>query len=119
MTRFPMHQILNLAVVKAESLGNVRKHNTITGFSANRKAESLGKIRNRSGRQMGDNNMAFFGNSKLRGSLRFCKVNILSVVVGGAQFARRWIHPGLDLSNDRDGAFYHFPALEMDTYGGS
>ena len=48
------HQILNLVVKKAESLGNVRKNNTIAGFSANRKAESLGKIRNRSGRQMGD-----------------------------------------------------------------
>ncbi len=41
-------------VRSAESLGNVRKHNQLIGFSANRKAESLGKIRNRSGRHLGD-----------------------------------------------------------------
>ncbi len=53
------HQILNLAAVEAESLGNVRKNKHLTGFSANQKTESLGKIRKRSGRQMGDSGPSF------------------------------------------------------------
>ena len=39
---------------KAETLGNVRKINHLTGFSAEFIPERLGKIGNGSGRQMGD-----------------------------------------------------------------
>ena len=41
-------------VEKVESLGNIRNNNQLTGFSANTKTERLGRIRNRSGRHMGD-----------------------------------------------------------------
>jgi hypothetical protein len=39
---------------KAKSLGNIRNNNHLIGFSANPKTERLGRIRNRSGRHMGD-----------------------------------------------------------------
>jgi len=37
-----------------ESLGNIRNNNHLTGFSANPKTERLGRIRNQSGRHLGD-----------------------------------------------------------------
>ncbi len=39
---------------KDESLGNIRKNNHLTGFSANTRTERLGRIRNQSGRHLGD-----------------------------------------------------------------
>jgi len=42
-----------------ETLGNVRKHKHLAGLSAEHNTESLGVIRNRSGRQMGDILQAF------------------------------------------------------------
>jgi len=39
---------------KVETLGNIRKNKHLTGFSAKLRNERLGRIRNQSGRHLGD-----------------------------------------------------------------